>query len=378
MSSKNFISSEKIYFSTLYFCNNFNLSSKKISSRSFIKQIGKQLLPGIITPRRYNGLGKDLLHQAQVMRAISRLSPSLALSYIAHSNLCTMQIINFGSQQQKNSLLPSLASGKTIGALAITETEIGSDAKKIRLQAKPCPNGYLLNGSKCWITNANIADTIITYARHSENKKIYSFVVHNNRNGIKTTPISKIGMKNSDTGQVFLTDYFARDEDLLSTTKSSKDIMFSGLDNERLALAAGPIGIIEACFDVLLPYLFERKQFNTPLIQHPPIKDKFSELYSQYKTLLYSYYHILQYSKTDVSNIQSSAASILHSSTKTAMSIVLDCIQLLGANGYANNTRIACLLNDIKLYEIGGGTTEMRRYIIAKNSIHNWNHWGNL
>ena len=345
-------------------------------SKEAIRKVWKNLSNanffGITSKKKYGGLELNYTMQCLAMSAISKKNPSLGLSYAAHENLCINQIQRFASNNQaKNYLLP-LISGETIGGLAISEENAGSDAMGMRLKATKTNNGYILNGKKMWITNAPCADTIVVYASSKElNNKNYltAFIVDKNTKGLKIGKIpNKIGMKESLTSEIIFDNCFIKKENILGTEHNASKIMMSGLDYERLILAAGPLGIIENCLEITTSHLLNRQQFGKYLGDFQLMQAKLANMYTDYQAAKSFVFNTAK--NCDLGKLSSTdCAACFLFAAEAATRAASQTIQTLGAKGYSTDYPAAQLLADAKLYEIGGGTTEIRRLLIGKNIL---------
>ena len=331
--------------------------------------IGKIGMHGITAPTQYGGVDLGYLAHCIVMEEISRASASVGLSYGAHSNLCINQIVRHGTEDQKKYTLPLLCSGSSVGALAMSEHSAGSDVLSMRLTAKKCNGGYLLNGHKMWITNGTMADTIIVYAKTKPEDKahgISAFIVDGNAQGLsRGNKLDKLGMRGSDTCELIFTDCFIPDDRLLGQPNQGLEILMSGLDYERVVLAAGPVGILQACLDLVLPYIKMREQFGKPLHSYQMIQSKIADIYAALNAAR-SYLYATAKNCDQGSITPQDAASVILFCAEQATKMAGETIQCLGGNGYINEYDAGRLWRDAKLYEIGAGTAEIRRIIIAR------------
>jgi isovaleryl-CoA dehydrogenase len=303
------------------------------------------------------------------MEEISRASASVALSYGAHSNLCVNQLRRWGTPAQKARFLPKLISGEHLGALAMSEVGAGSDVMSMTTQAKRVDDHYVLNGRKMWITNGPGADVVILYANlngANDTRGITAFIIERNFSGFSaSTKLDKLGMRGSDTCELVLDNCIVPAVNLLHVEGGGAEVLMSGLDYERVVLAAGPLGIMRACFDLVLPYVHARKQFGKPIGTFELIQAKIADMYSTMnacRSYVYSVARACDHGR--VTRIDA-AACILQASEKATM-MALDTIQTLGGNGYTNDYPAGRLLRDAKLYEIGAGTNEIRRMLIGR------------
>jgi isovaleryl-CoA dehydrogenase len=302
------------------------------------------------------------------MEEISRASAAIGLAYGAHSNLCVNQIRRHGTAAQKRRFLPKLISGEHVGALAMSEADAGSDVAAMRTRAEKRGDRYVLNGSKMWITNGPHADVAVVYARTNPDpaaRGITAFLVENGFKGFsRAQKLDKLGMRGSDTCELVFEDCEVPQENLLGEENEGWHVLLSGLDYERVVLAAGPLGIMQACFDVVMPYIHERKQFGKPIGEFPLVRGKIADMYVTMNACKAYVYTVAQACDRDETTREDSAGAILYAA-EHATRLALDTIQLLGANGYTNEYPAGRLLRDAKLYEIGAGTSEVRRLLIG-------------
>ena len=333
------------------------------------KKFGDMGLLGMTVPEEYGGIGLGYLAHAVVMEEISRASASVALSYGAHSNLCVNQIRLNGTEEQKQKYLPGLVSGDQVGALAMSEHNAGSDVVSMGLRAEDKGDHFVLNGSKMWITNGPDADTYVIYAKTSPEKKahgITAFIVERNFPGFSRSPhLDKLGMRGSNTCELVFENTPVPRENILGTENAGVKVLMSGLDYERVVLSAGPTGIMQACMDVVLPYIHERKQFGLPIGEFQLVQGKVADMYSTMNACRSYLYTVAQACDRGETTRKDAAGVILYCAEK-ATQMALDAIQLLGGNGYTNEYPTGRLLRDAKLYEIGAGTSEIRRMLIGR------------
>ncbi|MBT4885077.1 MAG: isovaleryl-CoA dehydrogenase [Legionellales bacterium] len=334
------------------------------------KKLGKQGLLGVTAPEEYGGAGLGYLSHTIIMQAISYGSASIGLSYAAHSNLCINQINLHATAKQKSAYLPKLITGEHVGALAISEAASGSDALSLQLDAKKTNGGYIINGNKMWITNGPEADVIVTYAKTdkaAKHKGITAFIVSSDMSGLtKMDKLDKLGMRGSNTCELVFKDVFVPDENILGKVNEGIKALMCGLDYERVVLAAGPLGIMESALDFVIPYIKERSQFGSPIGQFQLIQGKIADMYTAYQATK-AYLHSTA-SICDRGGIsRKRAASVILMAAENATKIALDAIQIYGGNGYTNEYEVSRLLRDAKLYEIGAGTSEIRRIIIGRD-----------
>ena len=344
------------------------------SSNEFPRELweimGSNGLLGITAPKEYGGASLDYFSHCIVMQAISYASGAVGLSYAAHSNLCINQVTQHGNISQKKKYLPDLITGKKVGALAISESNAGSDALALSLSATKSKNGFILNGRKMWITNGPTADIIVVYARTSISERrtagITAFIVTSDMKGlIKMPKIDKMGMRGSDTCELLFKNVEVPEENILGDIDNGKSLLFSGLDCERVILAAGPIGLMERALELASSYAAKRKQFGKPIGTFQLIQAKLADMYTSY----HSAKAYLDITATLLDNEQcktEQAASVILLAAENATKVCLDAMQILGGNGYTNEFDVSRLLRDSKLYEIGAGTSEIRRLIIGR------------
>lgn len=324
---------------------------------------------GIMVEPSYGGAGMGYLEHVIAMEEISRASGAIGLSYGAHSNLCVNQLALNGSSEQKARLLPKLLSGEHIGALAMSEADAGSDIISMKTTATPARGGFLLNGSKMWITNGPQADIIIVYAKTditAGSKGITTFIIEKSFPGLTVAQkLDKFGMRGSDTCELVFQDCWVPEANILGVVNQGTKILMSGLDYERVVLAAGPVGIMQACLDLVLPYLHERKQFGKPIGEFQLMQGKVADMYATLSACRSYLYAVANACDRQKITRKDAAAVILYTS-ECATQMALQAIQTLGANGYMNEYAAGRLLRDAKLYEIGAGTSEVRRMLIGR------------
>ncbi len=332
-------------------------------------KLGELGLLGITVETEYGGSGMGYLEHVIAMEEISRASASIGLSYGAHSNLCVNQIRRNGSHKQKLHYLPKLIAGEHIGALAMSEAGAGSDVISMRLHAEKKGDRYILNGSKMWITNGPDADVCIVYAKTDKNAGshgITAFLVEKSFNGFSSAQkLDKLGMRGSNTSELVFIDCEVPEENILGKVNEGVKILMSGLDYERVVLAAGPVGIMQACLDVVLPYVHERKQFDKPIGEFQLIQEKLANMYTTLTACRAYLYTIAQACDRNQVSRKDAAGVILYAA-ENATQMALQAIQCLGGNGYINEYPTGRLLRDAKLYEIGAGTSEIRRMLIGR------------
>jgi isovaleryl-CoA dehydrogenase len=337
--------------------------------RDLWPKLGALGLHGITVEEEYGGSGLGYLEHCVAMEEISRASASVGLSYGAHSNLCVNQLRRNGSDAQKKKYLPKLISGEHVGALAMSEPAAGSDVVSMRTRAEKKGDRYVLNGSKFWITNGPIAETLIIYAKTDPTagpRGITAFLVEKGMKGFTTAQkLDKLGMRGSDTGELVFTDCEVPEENVLGEVGRGVNVLMSGLDYERAVLAAGPLGIMQAALDVVLPYVHERKQFGQPIGEFQLVQGKLADMYVTMNAARAYVYAVAKACDRGETTREDAAGAILFAAEK-ATAVALDAIQLLGGNGYINDYPTGRLLRDAKLYEIGAGTSEIRRMLIGR------------
>ena len=333
------------------------------------RKMGDLGLLGITVEEQYGGAAMGYLEHTVAMEEISRASASVGLSYGAHSNLCVNQIRRNGDETQKQKYLPKLISGEHVGALAMSEAGSGSDVVSMRLRAEHKGDRYVLNGSKMWITNGPDADTLIVYAKTDAKagpKGITAFIVDKQFPGFSTAPkLDKLGMRGSNTCELIFRDCEVAEDNVLGGVNKGVKVLMSGLDYERLVLSGGPLGLMQACMDVVVPYVHERSQFGKPIGEFELMQGKLADMYSTMNACkAYVYTVAKAYDRGETSR-KDAAGVILYAGEKATW-MTLQAIQALGANGYINDYPTGRLLRDAKLYEIGAGTSEIRRMLIGR------------
>ena len=324
---------------------------------------------GITVPEAYGGAGLGYLEHAIAMEEISRASASVGLSYGAHSNLCVNQIKLNGTDAQKRRYLPKLISGEHVGALAMSEPGAGSDVVSMKLRAERRGDRYVLNGTKMWITNGPDADTLVVYARTDPaagSKGLTAFVVEKGFQGFSTAQkLDKLGMRGSNTCELVFEDCEVPAENVLNAVGRGAAVLMSGLDYERAVLAAGPLGIMQACLDVVLPYVHERRQFGQAIGEFQLMQGKLADMYVTLNAARAYVYAVAKACDRGETTRKDAAGAILYAAEKATW-MALEAIQCLGGNGYINDYPTGRLLRDAKLYEIGAGTSEIRRMLIGR------------
>ena len=333
------------------------------------KRLGDMGLLGVTVEREFGGAGMGYLEHVIAMEEISRASASVGLSYGAHSNLCVNQIFRNGTGEQKRRYLPKLVSGDHVGALAMSEPNSGSDVVSMRLRADRQDGGYVLNGTKMWITNGPDAHVLVVYAKTDPDagpRGITAFIVEKGFAGFSTAQkLDKLGMRGSNTCELVFRDCRVPAGNVLGEVNGGVRVLMSGLDYERLVLAGGPLGIMQACMDAVIPYIHERKQFGQPIGEFQLIQGKVADMYTTLNACKAYVYAVARASDAGGATRKDAAGAILYSSEK-ATQMALDAIQILGGNGYINEYPTGRLLRDAKLYEIGAGTSEIRRMLVGR------------
>jgi len=337
--------------------------------RDLLPKMGELGLLGITVEEEWGGTGLGYLEHVVAMEEISRASASVGLSYGAHSNLCVNQLRRWGNDDQKSRYLPKLISGEHLGSLAMSESGAGSDVVSMKLRADKKGDRYVLNGTKMWITNAPDADTLVVYAKTDPNgasKGITAFLIERGFKGFSVAQkLDKLGMRGSETGELVFEDCEVPEENVMGPVGAGVRILMSGLDYERAVLAAGPTGIMQACLDVVLPYIHDRKQFGQSIGEFQLVQGKLADMYVQMNAAKAYVYAVAKACDRGETTRKDAAGAILYAA-ETATKLALDAIQLLGGNGYINEYPTGRLLRDAKLYEIGAGTSEIRRWLIGR------------
>ncbi|WP_363346404.1 isovaleryl-CoA dehydrogenase [Methylocystis echinoides] len=332
-------------------------------------KMGALGLLGVTVAEEYGGAGLGYLEHVIVMEELSRASASVGLSYGAHSNLCVNQIHRNGAPEQKRRYLPKLVSGEHVGALAMSEPGAGSDVTSMRLTAQKRGNAYVLNGAKMWITNGPDADVVIVYAKTDPQAGahgITAFLVERGFPGFRAgAKLDKLGMRGSNTSELVFEDCVVPAENVLGQPELGVAVLMSGLDYERAVLAGGPIGIMRACMDVVLPYVHDRKQFGRPIGEFELMQGKLADMYTALNAARAYVYAVARACDQGRSTRKDAAAAILFAAERATW-MALEAIQCLGGNGYTNDYPAGRLLRDAKLYEIGAGTSEIRRMLIGR------------
>lgn len=341
------------------------------------KAMGSLGILGMTAGEQYGGVDMGYLAHMIVMEEISRASASVGLSYGAHSNLCVNQIMRNGTESQRQRYLPGLTSGDFIGALAMSESQAGSDVVSMRLRAVRQGNGWVLNGTKMWITNGPDADVLVVYAKTDPDahaKGITAFILEKSMTGFSVAQrLDKLGMRGSATGELVFEDVFVPDKNVLGEVNKGVQVLMSGLDYERAVLAAGPLGIMAACLDIVLPYIHDRKQFGQSIGEFQLIQAKVADMYATYSACRAYCYSVGKMLDRDTlattahaRRSRKDAAGLILYCAEKATAMASDTVQILGGNGYINDYPAGRLWRDAKLYEIGAGTSEIRRMLIGR------------
>jgi isovaleryl-CoA dehydrogenase len=337
--------------------------------RELWPEMGALGLHGITVSEDHGGAGLGYLEHCVAMEEVSRASASVGLSYGAHSNLCVNQLFRWGSEDQKRRYLPKLVSGEHLGALAMSEAGAGSDVVSMTLRADKKGDHYILNGSKMWITNGPQADTVIVYAKTDAQAGahgITAFLVEKEFPGFSVAQkLDKLGMRGSETGELVFSDCQVPEENVLGTVGEGVAVLMSGLDFERAVLAAGPLGLMQAAMDIVIPYIHERRQFGKPIGTFQLMQGKIADMYVGMNSARAYVYAVAAACDRGETTREDAAGAVLYASEQ-AMKVALDAIQCLGGNGYINDYATGRLLRDAKLYEIGAGTSEIRRMLIGR------------
>jgi isovaleryl-CoA dehydrogenase len=337
--------------------------------RDLWPRLGELGLLGLTVEEEYGGAGLGYLEHSIAMEEISRGSASVGLSYGAHSNLCVNQIRRNASHAQKTKYLPKLISGEHLGALAMSEPGAGSDVVSMKTTATKKGDRFILNGSKMWITNGPQADLLVVYAKTDPaagSKGITAFLIEKGMPGFTTAQkLDKLGMRGSDTGELVFQDCEVPEENVLGRVNEGVRILMSGLDYERVVLSAGPIGIMRNAMDIVVPYVHERKQFGQPIGTFQLIQGKLADMYTRMNATRAYVYTVARACDRGETTRKDAAGAILYAA-ETATWMALEAIQILGGNGYINDYPVGRLLRDAKLYEIGAGTSEIRRMLIGR------------
>ena len=351
-----------------------DVDSSNIFPRDLWPQLGDLGVLGVTVEEEYGGAGLGYLEHCVAMEEISRASASVGLSYGAHSNLCVNQIRRQGSKDQKTRYLPKLISGEHVGALAMSEPSAGSDVVSMRLQAEKRGDQYILNGNKMWITNGPEADILVVYAKTDPDAGphgITAFLIEKGFKGFSTAQkLDKLGMRGSDTCELIFEDCAVPEENVVGHQGEGVRILMSGLDYERLVLSAGPLGIMQACMDVVLPYVHEREQFCQAIGEFQLMQGKIADMYTTMNATK-SYVYMVAQACDRGDTTRTDAAGVILYAAEKATWMALESVQALGGNGYTNEYPTGRFLRDAKLYEIGAGTSEIRRMLIGRELFKN-------
>ena len=334
--------------------------------------MGELGLHGITVEEEFGGLGLGYLEHVIAMEEVSRASASVGLSYGAHSNLCVNQIRRWGTTEQKRKYLPKLISGEHLGSLAMSESDAGSDVVSMRLRAEHRGDRYVLNGTKFWITNSSTADTLVVYAKTdpgASSRGITAFLIEKGMKGFRVSPkLDKMGMRGSDTAELVFEDCEVPEENIMGPRNGGVGVLMSGLDYERAVLAGGPLGIMQACLDVVVPYVRERKQFGRPIGSFQLMQAKIADMYvalNSARTYVYAVAKACDAGKTT----RFDAAGAILLASENALKVTLEAVQALGGAGYTKDFPVERFVRDTKLYDIGAGTNEIRRFLIGRELI---------
>ncbi|HTQ82451.1 MAG TPA: isovaleryl-CoA dehydrogenase [Pseudolabrys sp.] len=345
------------------------IDRSNIFPRDLWPEMGALGLHGITVEEEYGGSGLGYLAHCVAMEEVSRASAAIGLSYGAHSNLCVNQLRRNGSEAQKRKYLPKLISGDHVGALAMSEPGAGSDVVSMRTRADKKGDRYVLNGSKMWVTNGPVADTLVIYAKTDPTagaRGITAFIVENGMKGFAPAQkLDKLGMRGSDTSELVFTDCEVPAENVLGAVGNGVNVLMSGLDYERVVLAAGPLGIMQACMDVVIPYVHERQQFGQAIGRFQLVQAKLADMYVTMNSAKSYVYAVARACDEGRTTREDAAGAILYAAERATW-MALEAIQCLGGNGYINDFSTGRLLRDAKLYEIGAGTSEIRRMLIGR------------
>ena len=337
--------------------------------RDLWPKLGELGLFGVTVSENYGGAGMGYVEQVVAVEELSRASASVGMSYGVHANLCVNQLFRFGTEEQKRRYLPPLLSGEWVGALAMSEASAGSDVLAMRTRAEKRHGRYILNGAKMWITNGPVADLLIVYAKTGdpkERKGITAFLIERGFKGFSTArKLDKLGMRGSDTCELIFEDCDVPEENILGGVDRGVHVLMSGLDYERVVLAAGPVGIMQACLDLVLPYVRQRKQFGQAIGEFELMQGKLADMDTSLNACRAYVYAVAR--ACDLGTVaRKDAAGVILFAAERATQMALQAIQALGGMGYVNEMPAGRLLRDAKLYEIGAGTSEIRRMLIGR------------
>jgi isovaleryl-CoA dehydrogenase len=345
------------------------IDKSNLFPRDLWPEMGALGLHGITVPEEYGGAGLGYLEHVVAMEEVSRASASVGLSYGAHSNLCVNQINRNGDDVQKRKYLPKLISGEHVGSLAMSEPGSGSDVVSMKTRAEKKGDRYVLNGSKMWITNGPQSETFVIYAKTDPTggaRGMTAFIVEKGWKGFTTAQkLDKLGMRGSDTCELVFEDCEVPEENVLGGVGRGVNVLMSGLDYERAVLAGGPLGIMQNAFDIVMPYVHERKQFGKSIVEFQLVQGKVADMYVMMNACKAYVYAVAKACDRNETTREDAAGAILFAAEK-ATAVALDAIQCLGGNGYINDYPTGRLLRDAKLYEIGAGTSEIRRMLIGR------------
>ncbi|HEY3947728.1 isovaleryl-CoA dehydrogenase [Phenylobacterium sp.] len=348
------------------------IDETNVFPRALWPEMGELGLHGVTVEEEFGGLGLGYLEHVVAMEEVSRGSASVGLSYGAHSNLCVNQIRRWGSDAQKRRYLPKLISGEHVGSLAMSEAGSGSDVVSMRLTARKAGERYVLNGTKFWITNAPHADTLVVYAKtdpEASGKGITAFLIEKGMKGFSVSKkLDKMGMRGSDTAELVFEDCEVPEENVLGPLNGGVGVLMSGLDYERTVLSAGPLGIMQACLDVVLPYVRERKQFGKAIGSFQLMQGKVADMYVALNSARAYVYAVAKACDAGLTTRFDAAGAILMAS-ENAVRVSLEAVQALGGAGYTKEYPVERLVRDAKLYDIGAGTNEIRRFLIGRELI---------
>ncbi|WP_271166479.1 isovaleryl-CoA dehydrogenase [Brevundimonas intermedia] len=340
--------------------------------RELWPEMGELGLHGITVEEDYGGLGLGYLEHVVAMEEVSRASASIGLSYGAHSNLCVNQIRRWGTPEQKQKYLPKLISGEHVGSLAMSEAGAGSDVMSMRTRADKQGDRYVLNGTKFWITNAPHADTLVVYAKtdpDAGSKGCTAFLIEKGMKGFSVSKkLDKMGMRGSDTAELVFEDCEVPEENIMGPLGGGAGVLMSGLDYERAVLAAGPLGIMQAALDVVLPYVRDRKQFGKPIGSFQLMQAKVADMYVALNSARAYVYSVARACDSGLTTRYDAAGAILLAS-ENAVKVTLEAVQALGGAGYTKEWPVERLVRDAKLYDIGAGTNEIRRFLIGRELL---------
>lgn len=346
------------------------IDEKNEFARDLWPEMGELGLHGITVEEEFGGLGLGYLEHVVAMEEVSRASASIGLSYGAHSNLCVNQIRRWGTPEQKTKYLPKLISGEHVGSLAMSEAGSGSDVMSMRTRAEKKGDRYVLNGTKFWITNAPSADTLVVYARTGEgNGGVTAFLIEKGMKGFSVSKkLDKMGMRGSDTAELVFEDCEVPEENIMGGEGRGAAVLMSGLDYERAVLSAGPLGIMQAALDVVLPYVRDRKQFGKAIGSFQLMQAKVADMYvalNSARAYVYAVAHACDQGKTT----RYDAAGAILLASENAVKVSLEAVQALGGAGYTKEWPVERLVRDAKLYDIGAGTNEIRRFLIGRELL---------